>query len=1488
MKNLLFTLLTLTVLAGGAKAQAVNETIAADADIIGIDSMATDTIIADPDPEWYVAPIPYDSVFGPNKTLRRATAGCPIDSVRIFNVDSVLTDVAIYEYGDTIRTITWKVNSDGSRVGKSKEEYSKANLTGYGAKYDWDETTNNWKGTERADTVFNAAHQNSEVVIYDWDKTKGEWSAKTKYTWKYDATYTAKVTEFLTYQRNSSNQLVLSKGTYTTWYNASKQKLVIAYSAHNGTNWSAGTKKEYDYDANSNQIKYTYYDSYNGTEWHISTDEAWTYEIINNASKKTFYQKEEWKNNVWVVSTKEIWQFNAKASQTRYEKYTYSTSKKETLLATLNISGYDESNRNTLVENFTYSNGVMTVNKSKKEEYAYWGTTTKKTSTIAYKWVTDAWVYKSKRVTGYDDAGNTKETCDYNWTNDAWVGTGSRTLTTYNSANKATEVIIQTWPTNAIDWVNYARTTTSYNSNNRPTEVINQTWSTTDGKWVNLTRKTTEYSGTKTTQEAEYKWSTEIDNWEGTKRSDWHYNTAGLNDTIKTYTPSGTNWIFSDRTVNTFNGSGTNIMTQKAHWDGEKWVHVSATRTDIIDATIGGIHQTLNASWSCEADSVWKGVVKDSASYTATGKLLFRIHCQAWKNNDWEPQYKIECAYDESDNLLFQQQLDWGTNGEWIGHYRYEYGYDEAGRQTTYAEYTSWNSTTSNWVGDKKSQSVYDEQGTVVESIRYDWSYETNDWKLSQKYLYTTDDQKRTTQYIYQLYQNGVWVNSSKTELAYIGNTTNLSKENKFEWANGQWRFTSRNESYYDNDAQAKLRREIIGSWDNGEELSFEDKYYNYACDPKACIITFKNYDGTSLQSGEVAYGAKPEYTGAEPTRPADAQYSYSFAGWDKELVSVTAAATYTAQFTTTLNEYTITFKNGEDILQSSMVPYGTKPEYTGVEPTKSADAQYTYSYAGWDAELVAVTGAATYTATFNTTVNEYTITFKNGEDVLQSSELPYGTKPTYTGAEPTKAADAQYTYSFAGWDAELVFVTGAATYNATFTTTLNEYTITFKNGEDILQSSDVPYGTKPEYTGAEPTKAGDAQYSYSFKGWDAELVSVTAAATYNATFTPTLNEYTITFKNGEDILQSSDVPYGTKPEYTGAEPTKQGDAQYSYTFNGWDSELVAVTGAATYSATFDKALKQYTITWLYDDGSEISHSDVEYGTTPTPADPSKPATAQYSFIFKGWNKQIVPVSGAATYIAVYDTVINQYTITFLFEDGVTELERVEVPYGDTPNPTYVPSLPGDEHYTYVFAGWDPELAPVTGNATYTAIFTKVPRQYTIIFMNYNGAELQRSQEDYGTTPQYTGETPAKQESTQYAYIFSGWTPEITPVAGDATYTAVFDRVLRQYTITFRNYDGSELQSSLVNYGAVPEYTGTIPTREDDEQYTYAFAGWTPAVMQVTGDATYTARYTYTQKSHEGLDDIESSSSATKILLNGQIYILRSSHLYTLTGVLVE
>ena len=151
------------------------------------------------------------------------------------------------------------------------------------------------------------------------------------------------------------------------------------------------------------------------------------------------------------------------------------------------------------------------------------------------------------------------------------------------------------------------------------------------------------------------------------------------------------------------------------------------------------------------------------------------------------------------------------------------------------------------------------------------------------------------------------------------------------------------------------------------------------------------------------------------------------------------------------------------------------------------------------------MTGNATYTATFTANTNSYTITWVNYDGtVLATDAVAYGVIPVYSGATPTKPADAQYTYAFAGWTPEVVAVTGNATYTAVFTQTVNTYTVTFVDYDGtVLKIETVDYGASATAP-SDPIREG-----YTFAGWDVSYTNVTADITVTAMYT--VNYYILT-----------------------------------------------------------------------------------------------------------------------------------------------------------------------------------------------------------------------------------------------------------------------------------------------------------------------------------------------------------------------------------------
>ena len=274
------------------------------------------------------------------------------------------------------------------------------------------------------------------------------------------------------------------------------------------------------------------------------------------------------------------------------------------------------------------------------------------------------------------------------------------------------------------------------------------------------------------------------------------------------------------------------------------------------------------------------------------------------------------------------------------------------------------------------------------------------------------------------------------------------------------------------------------------------------------------------------------------------------------------------------------------------------------------------------------------------------------------------------------------------------------------FTTKAETFIIKFVNwnGEELLVLPEVVKGTTPSYTGETPVRPNTAEYTYTFAGWTPAVVAVTGDATYKATFTATKNSYTITWQdeNGSLIDQTT-VEYGQIPAH--ADPVKQNTAEYTYTFAGWTPAVVAVTGDATYKATFTATKNSYTITWQNEDGSLIDQTTVEYGVVPTHAEPTKEATAEYTYTFAGWTPAVVAVTGDATYKATFSSVVNVYTISVSAVNGQV-IGGGEYQYGATIDLTAIPNE------GYVFDQWsdgvkdNPRTITVTGDAEYTALFT--------------------------------------------------------------------------------------------------------------------------------------------------------------------------------------
>ncbi|MBP3667710.1 MAG: hypothetical protein J6K29_11765, partial [Clostridia bacterium] len=151
---------------------------------------------------------------------------------------------------------------------------------------------------------------------------------------------------------------------------------------------------------------------------------------------------------------------------------------------------------------------------------------------------------------------------------------------------------------------------------------------------------------------------------------------------------------------------------------------------------------------------------------------------------------------------------------------------------------------------------------------------------------------------------------------------------------------------------------------------------------------------------------------------------------------------------------------------------------------------------------------------------------------------------------------------------------------NLTLTATyeLRPYTVTWMV-DGVAHEQPYAYDRMPVFTGS-TDKAPDAQYTYTFKGWDGELLPVTEDVTYTAQYESTVNKYTVTWIVDGETAKTEELEYGTLPSFV---PTKENTAEYTYTFSGWDKEITAVEGDVTYIGSFAAEKNKYTVTWVVD-----------------------------------------------------------------------------------------------------------------------------------------------------------------------------------------------------------------------------------------------------------------------------------------------------------------
>lgn len=235
-----------------------------------------------------------------------------------------------------------------------------------------------------------------------------------------------------------------------------------------------------------------------------------------------------------------------------------------------------------------------------------------------------------------------------------------------------------------------------------------------------------------------------------------------------------------------------------------------------------------------------------------------------------------------------------------------------------------------------------------------------------------------------------------------------------------------------------------------------------------------------------------------------------------------------------------------------------------------------------------------------------------------------------------------------------------------------------------------------------------------------------------------TINKYTVTFMDGEKVLETfTNVPHGdtvTAPEV----PKKDGK-----TFKGWDKPFDNVTSDLTINAVYD--VDTFTVT--FKDGEKVLETQtVEYEAAATAPDIARLSPPE-GMHFAKWDKDFSKVTEDIEVSAVYE--INFYTV--IFKNGETTLKIEKVKHGDSATP---PNNPPDTP-TAKFVGWDESFDNVTSDLIVNAKFET--KKFTLMFINFDGTTVYTAEVEYGASIDSHFETADSAATYDDILDYDGW-----------------------------------------------------------------------------------------------------------------------------------
>ena len=592
---------------------------------------------------------------------------------------------------------------------------------------------------------------------------------------------------------------------------------------------------------------------------------------------------------------------------------------------------------------------------------------------------------------------------------------------------------------------------------------------------------------------------------------------------------------------------------------------------------------------------------------------------------------------------------------------------------------------------------------------------------------YTNSTNKQTASYYVELLPDETAENTS----TYNGKTYKLDHQDT-TLSDGKVTIT-------DEDKYPITGFTFVGGSQNGQRYNNARFYY----DRNSYGIKFVN--GTQEANSKTVnykYEESIENAGFTPTRPSDVKEGFVFAGWYENRYGEGTAYDFTgktmpAQNITLYAKWQAPQVNATVYLSASAdgesatieIPYGKKlsdseafkklleEKFTEEKPSAWIDSNNGALF-NVDTELYS---SVTISPFFPSAKDGFTVKY-----VEDGNENVATDNQKYVSGSSARVLPPENSENFLAWKMEdgtlihpgdKITVTKNTTLRAVYTnkpqTVKITYHYNFEGSTQIFEDKGYPKNTTAtvrsrDYVGF------TAPTGYKFLGWATTPDSNTVTYKVGATVFVDANgdndlyavwqvkTYTVTWvdEDGTTLIDQKDYEYGAMPKFEGVEPTKAADAQYTYTFKGWDKDYTEVKGNQTYVAVYEKTTNKYTVKWVDEDGTTlIDQKDYEYGAIPKfeGVEPTKAADAQYTYTFKGWDKDYTEVKGNQTYVAVYEKTTNKYNVTYDLNGGEWTEATNEFKYEYKATVEVIKTVPTREGYK--FSGWRSEEVTIENDA---------------------------------------------------------------------------------------------------------------------------------------------------------------------------------------------